>query len=70
MRLELGIIKIEDVQFGEETTVRDGTLSVNKKELIALVRQDERLSEVDVELARPGEESVRWGQWGRVEPTS
>jgi len=56
MRLELGIIKIEDVQFGEETTVRDGTLSVNKKELIALVRQDERLSEVDVELARPGEE--------------
>ena len=56
MRLELGIIKIEDVQFGEETTVRDGTLYVNKKELIALVRQDDRLSEVDVELARPGEE--------------
>jgi glycine reductase len=56
MRLELGIIKIEDVQFGKETTVRDGTLYVNKKELIALVRQDDRLSEVDVELARPGEE--------------
>ncbi|MEE8299733.1 MAG: glycine/sarcosine/betaine reductase component B subunit, partial [Desulfatiglandales bacterium] len=56
MRLELGIIKIEDVQFGEETTVRNGTLYVNKKELIALVRQDDRLSEVDVELARPGEE--------------
>ena len=56
MRLELGIIKIEDVQFGKETTVRDGTLYVNKKELIALVRQDDRLSKVDVELARPGEE--------------
>ncbi len=56
MRLELGIIKIEDVQFGEETTVRNGTLSVNKRELIGLVRQDERLSQADVELARPGEE--------------
>jgi sarcosine reductase len=56
MRLELGIIKIQDVQFGEETAVRNGTLSVNKKELIALVRQDDRLSRADVELARPGEE--------------
>lgn len=56
MRLEIGIIKIEDVQFAEETTVRNGTLYVNKNELIALVRQDNRLSEADVELARPGEE--------------
>ena len=56
MRLELGIIKITDVQLAEETTFRDGTLYVNKTELIGLIRQDERLSEVDVELARPGEE--------------
>jgi len=56
MRLELGIIKIEDVQFGEETTIKDGTLYVNKKELMALALQDNRLSEADVELARPGEE--------------
>ncbi len=56
MRLELGIIKIKDVQLAEETTVRDGTLYVNKTELIGLIRQDDRLSEVDVELARPGEE--------------
>jgi len=56
MRLELGTIKIKDVQFGEETIIKDGTLYVNKKELIALARQDDRLSEADVELARPGEE--------------
>ena len=56
MRLELGIIKIKDVQFGDETTIEDGTLYVNKKELIALALQDDRLSEADVELARPGEE--------------
>ena len=56
MRLELGIIKIKDVQFGEETFIKDGTLYVNKNELIALALQDDRLSEADVELARPGEE--------------
>ncbi len=56
MRLELGIIKIKDVQFGEETTIKDGVLYVSKKELASLVLQDNRLSKADVELARPGEE--------------
>ena len=56
MRLELGVITIKDVQFGEETIIKNGTLYVNKNELIALARQDDRLSGADVELARPGEE--------------
>jgi glycine reductase len=56
MRLELGIISIKDVQFGEETIIKDGTLFVNKKELVSLMQQDDRLSEVDIALARPGEE--------------
>ncbi len=56
MRLELGIIKIEDVKFGRETIIEDGTLYLNKNELTALVLQDDRLSEADVELAHPGEE--------------
>jgi len=56
MRLELGIIKIKDVQFGEETIIKNGTLYVDKSELIAQALQDDRLSGADVELARPGEE--------------
>jgi len=56
MRLELGVIQIKDVQFGEETVIKDGVLYVNKNELIALALQDDRLSETDVELTRPGEE--------------
>lgn len=58
MRLELGKIKINDVQFGEKTSVESGTLYVNKDEIIKLVLEDERISSVSVELARPGE-SVR-----------
>ncbi len=56
MRLELGIIKIKDVQFGEETIIEAGTLYVNKNELLALALQDDRLSGADVELAQPGED--------------
>jgi len=56
VHLELGVIKIRDVQFGEETTIKDSTLYVNKNELIALALEDNRLSKADVELARPGEE--------------
>ncbi|MGF7056687.1 glycine/sarcosine/betaine reductase component B subunit [Brassicibacter mesophilus] len=58
MRLELGNVFIKDVQFGSETKVENGTLYVNKEELIAQVSDDENIKSVDVELARPGE-SVR-----------
>lgn len=58
MKLELGKIKIKDVQFGKSTEVVKGTLYVNKDEIIKLVLEDDRIIKADVELARPGE-SVR-----------
>lgn len=58
MKLELGKIKINDVQFGDKTEVVKGTLYVNKDEIIKLVLEDDRILSADVELARPGE-SVR-----------
>lgn len=56
MRLELGKIRISDVQFAAETAVRDGVLYVNREAIEAMVREDERIAQVSVELARPGEE--------------
>ncbi|MBC8589522.1 glycine/sarcosine/betaine reductase component B subunit [Paratissierella segnis] len=58
MRLELGYVLINDVQFGEVTKIEKGVLFVNKSELINLIKEDEHLKSVDVEIARPGE-SVR-----------
>lgn len=58
MRLDLGYIFIKDVQFGNQTKVENGTLYVNKEELISLIKEDEHIKDVHVELARPGE-SVR-----------
>lgn len=58
MQLELGNIFIKDVQFAERTHVKDGVLYVNKEELGALIREDEHIIDVQIDLARPGE-SVR-----------
>ncbi|NLB09042.1 MAG: beta-aspartyl-peptidase [Clostridiales bacterium] len=55
MKLELGKILIQDVQFGDKTEVVNGTLFVNKEEIVELVLEDDRLIGADVELARPGE---------------
>ena len=57
MRLELGRIKITDVQFGEITKVEKGTLYVNEQELVNLITEDEHIKSVKVDLAKPGEET-------------
>jgi len=51
-------VLIKDVQFGDITKLEDGVLFVNKDELISLITEDEHLSSVEVDIARPGE-SVR-----------
>lgn len=56
MRLELGKIRIKDVQFGPVTKVENGVLYVDKAAIEAIAREDERIVDVKVELARPGEE--------------
>lgn len=58
MRLELGKIHINDVQFGEVTKVENGVLYVNSEEIKRIVLEDDMIKSVKVELARPGE-SIR-----------
>ncbi len=55
MRLEIGRIKIKDIQFGEGTSVKDGLLTVDREGLIAHLMEDERIKSIEVDLAKPGE---------------
>ncbi len=57
MRLELGKIKIKDVQFSDTTNVDNGILYVSQEEIVNLVLEDEHIKSVKVELAKPGEET-------------
>jgi len=56
LRLEIGNIIIKDLQFGAETKVDNGVLYVNKEELLKEVSGDERISSIDFDIAKPGEE--------------
>ncbi len=57
MRLELGKIFIKDIQFGEVTKVENGILYVNKEELLNAVGGDPRLVKIELDIAKPGEET-------------
>ena len=55
MRLGLEIHNVRAVRFAGETSFGDGVLSINRRELQALLQEDKRLSRVDIELANPGD---------------
>jgi sarcosine reductase len=55
MQLELKVFHIRAVQFGPQTAVADGVLSVNREQLRRLLLEDRRLRQIDIEVANPGE---------------
>jgi sarcosine reductase len=54
MRLEMSIYNVEDIRFGENTSLQHHILSINREEILALI-QDDRFSKIDLEIARCGE---------------
>ena len=62
MKLELGFIQINDIQFSNECKVENGTLFVDAEAVKAFMYQDDDVrqwvKEFSFDIARPGE-SVR-----------
>lgn len=58
MELILRKIKIKDIIFGSDIKVDKGVLSIDQEEIRELLLSDERILEVDIDIARPGE-SIR-----------
>jgi sarcosine reductase len=57
LQLELGNIFIKDVQFGDSTKVEGGVLYIDKAGLLEAIGGDPRLSSIEVDIAKPGEET-------------
>lgn len=55
MKLEIGRIHIKDIQLGNVTLVKDGVLTINKEGLIAYLKEDERIKDILLDVAKPGE---------------
>lgn len=55
MKLELCNFYVRDIVFGERTFYLNGILTVNKEEALAIVKEDEHITEADLLIARPGD---------------
>ncbi|MCR1973300.1 glycine/sarcosine/betaine reductase component B subunit [Clostridium sporogenes] len=57
MHLEIGKIFITDMQFSNETKVKDGVLYISKEEVLEVIGTDERIKNIDLEIAKPGDKT-------------
>ncbi|MGH7812097.1 MAG: glycine/sarcosine/betaine reductase component B subunit, partial [Candidatus Binatia bacterium] len=55
MRLDLGLLHVKNIRFGERTEIVDDSLVIDRAELIALLGQEPLFERVEIELAHPGE---------------
>lgn len=55
MRLEIGNFNVKDMVFGEKMSFQDGVLTVNKREALNFIKEDDRITEADLYIAKPGD---------------
>lgn len=55
MKLTFEDVVIRDIQLGDTTAVKDGVLTVCAEEVRALLMEDDRITDVKLDVARPGE---------------
>ncbi|MEG0613470.1 MAG: glycine/sarcosine/betaine reductase component B subunit [Clostridium sp.] len=55
MKLDIGNFYIKDIVFGDKLSFENGILTINKEEAINFVKQDERITEAEIYIARPGD---------------
>ena len=55
MKLELGIVPINDMKFSSKTAVNGECLEINVDELTALIKEDTLIKDVELHIPKPGE---------------
>jgi glycine reductase len=55
LKLELGNFHVKDIVFGNETSYKDGLLTVNKEEALKVVFEDECITEAELHIVKPGD---------------
>lgn len=57
MKLEFGNFYVKDICFGEKTEYKDGILMINKEEALKVVREDSHITEAELHIVRPGDDT-------------
>ena len=66
--LELGTFAVDDVVFGGQTRWRQGTLEIDRDEILGLALEDSRISRAELEIVKPGERARIVNVYDLVEP--
>lgn len=56
MKLEIGNFHVTDIVFGDALSFQDGLLTINREEALAFIREDERITEAELYIVKPGDE--------------
>ncbi|MFC4771970.1 glycine/sarcosine/betaine reductase component B subunit [Enterococcus hermanniensis] len=56
MKLDIANFYVKEINFGEETKYSDGILTINKKEALDIVFEDEHITEAELHIVNPGDE--------------
>ncbi len=55
MKLEIGNFFVKDIVFGDKLSFQNGTLTINKEEALSFVREDERITDAELYIVKPGD---------------
>ncbi|SNS07861.1 glycine reductase [Anaerovirgula multivorans] len=55
MKLEIGNFYVKDIVFGAKTAYENGILTISKEEALAVVKEDEHITEADIVITKPGD---------------
>lgn len=55
MKLEIGNFYVKDIVFGSKTAYENGILTINKEEALAVVKEDEHITEADIVITKSGD---------------
>lgn len=56
MKLEIGNFYVKDIVFGECLSFNNGVLTVNRQEALNYIKKDERITDAELYIAKPGDE--------------
>lgn len=55
MKLEIGNFYVKDIVFGNELSYKEGVLTIDKAAVLDYIREDDRITEAELYIARPGD---------------
>ena len=55
MKLQIGNFNVRDIQFGEKTAFENGVLTIEKDDVLNFIKKDNRITEADLYIVKPGD---------------